>query len=280
LPWGAGPDHLPGAMIPHCLSPRAGTVYLGLVWMVLASPSRGADGTPPEDKSGLPAPALTEVWTPVPPVIAAPEGRPPADAIVLFDGRSLDAWESVKGGPARWLIEGGALVIKPKSGSIRTKTAFGDLQLHLEFRTPAVVEGEGQRRGNSGIFFMGLYELQILDSYDNKTYVNGQAASIYKQRAPLVNASRSPGEWQSYDVIWVAPRFTKDERMDSPARITVFHNGVLVHHNVAIKGGTAFRGPPAYQVHASRLPLELQDHKNPTAFRNIWVRELALPRGA
>lgn len=230
---------------------------------------------------GLPPPELTEVWTPVPPVISAPANGVPSDAIVLFDGKNLDAWESLKketlGQPAPWALEGDAFVVVPKSGDIRTKASFGDIQLHIEWRSPAKVVGESQGRGNSGVFFMGQYELQVLDSYDNKTYTNGQAASIYKQHIPLVNASRGPGEWQTYDVVFIAPRFNADGTLRSPARATVFHNGVLVQYNVEIQGATAWRGKPAYKAHAPKLPLSLQDHGNPVAFRNIWVREISLP---
>lgn len=227
----------------------------------------------------LPPPEATEVWTPVPPVVAAPAGGVPSDAIVLFDGTNLDAWESAKPerGPATWTIEDDAMVVAPKTGDIRTKAAFGDIQLHIEFRTPAAISGKGQGRGNSGIFFMGLYEFQVLDSYENPTYANGQAASVYKQYSPLVNASRPPGEWQTYDVIFIAPRFSADGKLESPARITAFHNGVLVQHDVALRGGTVFRGEPSYKPHAAKLPLSLQDHRNPVAFRNIWVRELSFP---
>jgi hypothetical protein len=160
---------------------------------------------------------------------------------------------------------------------VQTKQAFGDVQLHLEFRTPAKVVGDGQGRGNSGIYFMGLYELQILDSWQNPTYANGQAASIYKQIPPLVNASRQPGDWQSYDVVFIAPRFAADGKLLRPARMTAFHNGVLVQHDVTLRGPTVFRGEPKYSPHAAKLPLLLQDHRNPVAFRNIWVRELSLP---
>ncbi len=226
----------------------------------------------------LPPPELTEIWTPVPPVVSAPANGLPSDAIVLFNGKNLDAWESVKGGPAPWILEGGNLVVTPKSGYIQSKAAFGDSQVHLEFRTPAEVKGDSQGRGNSGVFLMGLYEVQILDSYKNPTYVNGQAGSVYKQHIPLVNASRPPGEWQSYDIVFVAPRFGPTGVVDTPARVTVFHNGVLVLHDVEIKGATTYRGYPAYAPHAAKLPLQLQDHSNPLAFRNIWVRELALPR--
>ena len=227
----------------------------------------------------LPPASATEVWTPIPAVITAPASGIPSDAIVLFDGKSLSAWESAKtpGTPAPWKIEGDALVCAPKSGSIRTKAAFGDIQLHVEFRTPAEVKGDSQGRGNSGVFFMGLYELQVLDSYNNPTYVNGQAGAIYKQHIPLVNASRKPGEWQTYDAVWIAPRFAADGQLVSPGRATVFHNGVLVQHDVFLRGPTTHRGTPPYKAHAPKLPLELQDHNNLTAFRNIWVREIALP---
>jgi hypothetical protein len=232
---------------------------------------------PAKSEENLPPPEATEYWEPVPPVVAAPAGGIPSDAIVLFNGQGLGAWESVKGGAAPWTAEGDAVVVKPKSGNIRTKQGFGDVQLHVEFRTPAVVEGKSQGRGNSGIFLMGLYEVQVLDSYNNATYVNGQAGSIYKQHPPLVNASRGPGEWQAYDIVFVAPRFAADGKLLSPARATVFHNGVLVQHDVIIRGPTVYRGQPAYAPHAAKLPIELQDHNNVTAFRNIWVREITLP---
>jgi hypothetical protein len=227
----------------------------------------------------LPPPELTEVWTPVPPVISAPVQGVPSDAIVLFDGKSLDAWVPIRAGEPTWKIEDGFMVVvpNPKPCDVQTRQAFGDVQLHLEFRTPAKVVGDGQGRGNSGIYFMGLYELQILDSWQNPTYVNGQAASIYKQIPPLVNASRPPGEWQSYDVVFIAPRFAADGKLLRPARITAFHNGVLVQHDVTLRGPTVFRGEPKYSPHAAKLPLLLQDHRNPVAFRNIWVRELSLP---
>ncbi|MBI5692431.1 MAG: DUF1080 domain-containing protein [Verrucomicrobia bacterium] len=239
-----------------------------------APKKKAADPTPE-----LPPASATAVYEPVPVVVSAPPSAAPSDAVVLFDGKNLDAWITTKpdGGPAPWKLEGDAMVCVPKSGNIRTRQAFGDIQLHLEFRTPAVVSGEGQGRGNSGVFFMGIYELQILDSYNNPTYVNGQAGSIYKQYAPLVNASRPPGEWQSYDVVWVAPRFGPDGKVTRPARMTVFHNGVLVQHDAVLKGNTPNRGYPAYKAHADRLPLSLQDHNNTIAFRNIWVRELKLP---
>jgi Domain of Unknown Function (DUF1080) len=234
---------------------------------------------PPQDMKMTPED--TEVWKPVPPIVRAPAGGVPSDAIVLFDGRSVDAWLSAKNdGPVPWKMDDGALVVAPGSGDIRTKASFGDIQLHLEFRSPAPAEGTSQGRGNSGVFFMGLYELQILDSYDNPTYVNGQAGAAYKQTAPLVNASRPPGEWQTYDAVWSAPRFAADGRLLRPARLTLFHNGVLVQNNTAYWGPTMNRGKAAYFPHPARLPLVLQEHHNPVAFRNIWIRELALPDGS
>lgn len=242
--------------------------------------SAAASTTAAED--ALPAPELTEVWTPVPPIVSAPASGIPSDAIVLFDGKNLDEWESVRPGGGAWKIEGDAMVVIPTKAPAptvdqQTKRAFGDVQLHLEFRTPAKVEGKGQGRGNSGVFFMGQYELQVLDSYDNTTYSNGQVASIYKQHVPLANPSRPPGEWQTYDVVFIAPRFAADGSLLSPARLTALLNGVLVQYDVEIKGATAYRGPPKYQAHPAKLPLSLQDHRNPTAFRNIWIREIALP---
>ena len=173
--------------------------------------------------------------------------------------------------------EDGAMVVAPKTGYIRTKQSFGDIQLHLEFRTPSVVKGTSQGRGNSGVFFMGLYEVQVLDSFNNKTYVNGQVGAVYKQHVPLVNASRGPGEWQTYDIVFLAPTFLANGVVDRPARVTVFHNGVIVQHDVEIKGETAHRGYPFYHPHAAKLPLQLQDHGDLVAYRNIWVRELSIP---
>lgn len=231
--------------------------------------------------------AATEVWSPVPPIVYAPANGVPSDAIVLFDGTNLDAWEPARTDGHPWKIEDGVMVVVPTltgpTCDQRTKRVFGDVQLHLEFCEPAAVKGDGQDRGNSGVFFMGLYELQILDSVNNPTYVNGQNAAVYKEHAPLVNASRPPGEWQTYDVIFIAPRFAPDGTLRSPARMTVFHNGVLVQYDFVLTGPTP-NGPtfnratlPTYQAHADKLPLLLQDHRSPVAFRNIWIRELTLP---
>jgi len=263
-----GPPCLPTARIMHQ------TKWL----LVFALFNHAAAAAPVAEK--LPAASLTELWQPVPAVVASPAGRPPGDAIMLFDGQGTEAWSSVKGGAVPWRIEEGALVVEPKTGDIRTNATFGDIQLHLEFRTPAKRESKGQGRGNSGVFFMGRYELQILDSVDNPTYVNGQGGAIYKQHPPLVNASRPGGEWQTYDVVWIAPRFAADGKLTSPARMTVFLNGVLVQHDSVLTGPTLYRGAPQYVAHEPEGPLTLQDHQNPTAFRNIWVRKLVLPPGS
>lgn len=220
-------------------------------------------------------PQATEQWQPVPPTIGAPVGEPPSDAVKLFDGTDSREWQTAQGKSVEWKVVDGALIVGPGSGDIQTRRAFGDMQLHLEYRVPDGFE-KGQDRGNSGVFFMGLYELQILDSYDNHTYVNGQAASIYKQHAPLVNASRPPGQWQTYDVLFHAPRFVADGTV-IPARMTVLHNGVLVQDHVALRGATVYRGEPSYTPHANQLPLSLQDHRSRVSFKNIWARPLPPP---
>jgi hypothetical protein len=220
-------------------------------------------------------PKLTEVWEPVPRVVTPGRGNAaPSDALVLFEGKDLSQWESVSGGPAKWTIGDAAFTVVRGTGDIRTKRAFGDCQLHIEWRTPAEVAGAGQARGNSGVYLQGRYEVQVLDSYNNATYVNGQAASVYKQYIPLVNASLKPGEWQTYDIFFRAPRFSENGTLDKPAYITVVHNGVLVQDHVQIKGATVYRGPPSYAKHDAKEPLVLQDHDNPVIYRNIWVREL------
>ncbi|MBX3238840.1 MAG: DUF1080 domain-containing protein [Chitinophagaceae bacterium] len=220
---------------------------------------------------------LTEYWDPAVRIISPGKtnAEAPSDAIVLFDGKDASKWKSQKDdGPVKWQVADGAMTVVKGTGGIVTKEGFGDCQLHIEWRTPAEVKGEGQGRGNSGIFFMGKYELQVLDNYNNRTYSNGQAASIYKQTPPLVNASRGPGEWQTYDIIFTAPIFAEDGSVKSPARITVFHNGVLVQNNTTIWGGTQYIGTPLYEKHGAKEPIILQDHGDPVSFRNIWIRPL------
>jgi hypothetical protein len=201
-------------------------------------------------------------------------GPPPSDAIVLFDGKDLSQWQSEKdGSAAKWTVQDGVMTAN-KTGSIVTKQGFGDCQLHIEWATPEVVEGSGQDRGNSGVFLQGRYEIQVLDSYNNLTYFHGQAGAVYKQHAPLVNASRKPGEWQSYDIIFHAPRFDDKGNVTCHGTVTVLHNGVLVQDNAEILGATSHVGYPKYAAHSLKEPLILQDHNNPIRYRNIWVREL------
>ena len=218
-------------------------------------------------------PEDTEVWSPVPrKVTPGTAATAPSDAIVLFDGKNLDAWTNDKGEKAHWTIADNAMTVT-KGGGIKTKQQFGSFQLHIEFRTPAKVVGEGQGRGNSGIFMQETYELQVLDSYESKTYSNGQAGSFYKQRIPLVNPTKGPGEWQVYDVIWTAPVFNADGILISKARGTVLLNGVVVQNNVELDGPTEYIGIPKYVAHGKKS-IALQDHGNPVSFRNIWIREL------
>jgi hypothetical protein len=200
---------------------------------------------------------------------------PPSDAVVLFDGRDLAAWTSVaSGGAAPWKVEHGYVEVVPKSGDIQTRAELGDCQLHLEFATPSEVSGSSQGRGNSGVFLMGRYEIQVLDCYDNPTYADGTTGAIYGQYPPLVNACRPPGEWQSYDVLWIAPRF-ENGRLVSPPRCTVIHNGVVVQYHRELIGPTTHRQVAAWEAHPPQGPLRLQDHNNTTRFRNIWYRPLA-----
>ena len=230
-------------------------------------------------------PQDTEVYTPVPPVITpgATPTAPPSDAIVLFDGKNLNEWVNTRDkAPAGWTVANGLMTVEKKAGNIETKRSFKNYQLHLEWRVPKDVTGTGQGRGNSGVFLASTgpadagYELQIMDSYNNPTYVNGQAASIYKQSAPLVNAMRPDGEWQTYDVVWTAPTFSADGSLKTPARVTAFHNGALVQNNYVLTGETLYIGKPYYKPYTS-APIKLQAHGDPSpplSFRNIWVREL------
>ena len=215
---------------------------------------------------------------PMPPVVdPGPAGDPvpaPSDAVILFDGKNLSQWTDGKGQPARWKIENGHMEVVAKTGAIRTKLSFGDCQLHVEWASPVVVKGESQERGNSGVFLMNIYEVQVLDCYNNKTYADGMTASLYAQYPPIVNACRPPGEWQTYDIIFKRPRFDDSGELTSPAWFTVFHNNILVHDNAELIGPTTHKARPPYKAHADRLPISLQDHGNPVRFRNIWIRDL------
>jgi len=224
----------------------------------------------------------TEIWDPEVPMVqpASKIGDPPADAIILFDGTDINKeWEeATRGGirPATWVIKDGAMVSVKGSGSLKTKRVFNDFQLHVEWKTPSEITGSSQGRGNSGVYLQDLYEVQILDSWHNRTYRNGQAGSIYKQYAPLVNASRKPGEWQTYDIVYTAPRFRKDSTSYfTPPRVTIFHNGILIQNNVILRGPTTYVGIPEYIIRKHGAgSIQLQQHGNPVAFRNIWIREL------
>ena len=238
---------------------------------VAASMSAGAQVSTqwPQHSMDRPRPPIVKPG----PFVAAP---PPADAIVLFDGKSLANWRSSDSthGPAKWTVAGGYMEVASGTGDIETRDGFGDCQLHIEWRTPTPPKGESQERGNSGVYLMATYEVQVLDSYDNVTYADGQAAAVYGQFPPLVNASRPPGEWQSYDIVWHRPHFDAEGRLVSPARITVFHNGLLAQDNVILSGPTANKRRPPYRAHADALPLLLQNHGNPVRFRNIWISKL------
>jgi len=243
-------------------------------------------------------PEDTEVWEPKPKVVTPGElpGAPPSDAVVLFDGSDTDEWQkpqfngeslSARGVASglssyiekdseaiEWKVKKGELEVKPRTGAIESKRKFGSCQLHIEWLSPVDQGKTGQGYSNSGIFFMSLYELQVLNSYKNETYSNGQAGSIYKQHPPLVNASKPPGEWQIYDIIFTAPTFDEIGNLVSPASVTAFHNGVLIQNNVTLKGPTVYIGPAHYSPHPEKLPLRLQDHGDKVRYRNIWIREL------
>jgi hypothetical protein len=244
-----------------------------------SSPGRETSAT------GKPKPEDTELWEPVPRVItpASDCGAPPSDAVVLFDGKNLDEWVASKDkSPAKWIVADGMITVNKSVGNIETRRSFLNYQLHIEWRVPGNVTGSSQARGNSGVFLAatgseaGGYELQVLDSYNNQTYVNGMAGSIYKQAIPLANPTRKPGEWQTYDVVWTAPMFNPDGTLKTPAYVTVFFNGVLVENHFELKGETRYVGQPYYKQHGI-APIMLQAHGDPSppiSFRNIWVREL------
>jgi hypothetical protein len=220
-------------------------------------------------------PTVTEVWDLKPKKVTpgTNPGEAPSDAIIIFDGKDLSKWSTLAGAEAKWDVKDGAFTVTKGTGDIKTKQAFGDIQLHIEWRAPSEIVGEGQGRGNSGIFLQERYELQVLDSYESITYSNGQAGSMYKQAIPLVNATRKPGEWQVYDVIYIAPKFGENGRVITPAAITVLHNGVLIQNHTTIIGPTEYKGFPVYQPHG-KASIKLQDHGNPVSYRNVWIREL------
>lgn len=248
---------------------RVGSILVACALFASTAVAQQGIGDWPQHSRERPLPPVV---TPGAPALPVP---PPADAIVLFDGSSLAKWEDGKGGPARWkLVAGGAMEVAPGTGGIQTRDGFGDVQLHVEWMTPNPPRGKDQDRGNSGVFLMGKYEVQVLDSYENVTYADGQAAAIYGQYPPLVNVSRKPGEWQSYDIVFHRPHFDAAGKLLKPARFTVFHNGVLVQDDVEPVGPTANGRRPPYEAGPDRLPLGLQDHEHPVRFRNIWIRDL------
>jgi hypothetical protein len=243
---------------------RANRTSAAAVLAVLAAVGVGTALQFREYKSGVvwPEPAV------ITPAAADKPGDPPSDAVVLFDGKSLDKWTNGD----KWEIKDGVATVK--GGDITTKDKFGDYQLHLEFATPAVVKGKGQGRGNSGVFLANRYEVQILDSFENETYFDGQCGSLYKQTPPMVNACRKPGEWQTYDILFTAPRFADDGKVKTPGYVTLLHNGVAVQNHFELQGGTYFDKPASYEKHGEKEPIRLQNHGDPVKFRNIWIREL------
>ncbi len=263
-------------LISAMKTPHSHTLCM-IVAVALAVPLVAQEKPKPED---------TEVWQPEPKIVTpgSIDSAPPSDAIVLFDGKNQDEWVSAQDHtPAQWVVHDGILTVsKAGVGNIETKRTFKDYQLHIEWRIPENITGSGQARGNSGVFLASTgpgdagYELQVLDSYNNKTYVNGQAGSIYKESAPLVNPNRKPGEWQSYDVVWTAPTFNEDGTLKTPAYVTAFLNGVLVQNHFELTGQTLYIGKPFYKKY-DKAPIKLQAHgdkSEPLSFRNIWVREL------
>ena len=244
-------------------------VPVALFLMTMSTTSSAqAQGKWPPNSMDRPRPPVVDPGPEHPPV------PPPADAIVLFDGKSLSAWAGDSGAPARWAVRDGYMEVAPGTGAIQTKRSFGSVQLHVEWAAPSPPKGEGQDRGNSGVFLMGHYEIQVLDTWHNLTYADGMAGAVYGQTPPLVNASRAPGQWQTYDIVFHRPAFDRSGKVVTPARVTVLQNGVLVQDNTEITGWTVHAEVAKYQPHADRLPLVLQDHAHPVRYRNIWVREL------
>lgn len=248
---------------------RANVLFATITFLGCANSQAQDTPTPPKWTH-----EMTEWYEPVPPVVTPGENRnAPSDALILFDGKDLSQWVGKGNSEPKWQVQDGIVTIAKGSGAISTRKSFGDMQLHLEWREPAEVVSKGQDRGNSGVIIQSRYELQILDSYNNPTYVNGQAGSLYKQTPPLVNAIRKPGEWNLYDILYTAPRFKENGSLFSPGRITVLLNGIAVQNNTEYKGNTPYVGLPSYKAH-DKAPLTLQDHGHPVSFRNIWIREL------
>ena len=245
----------------------------GLLGLTIAAQAPNADRAAELQKWGV-----HDETRPMPPVVdpgpAGPPAPVPSDAIVLFGGKDLSGWVTAKGAPAKWLVRDGYMEVVKGAGAIQTVRGFSDCQLHVEWSAPSPAVGTSQDRGISGVFLMNTYEVQVLDSYQSKTYADGMAASLYGQFPPLENATRKPGEWQTYDIIFRAPRFDQTGAVTSPARFTVIHNGVLVHDAQELVGPTAHKARPPYKAHADKLPLGLQDHGHPVRFRNVWIREL------
>jgi hypothetical protein len=242
-----------------------------VVLALLAAPALGAaqaSGQWPPNSPERPKPPIVD------PGPAHPASAPPSDAIVLFHGTDLSSWQMRDSTPARWTVRDGYVEVAPGTGTMLTRRGFGDVQLHIEWATPNPPHGESQERGNSGVFLMGLYEIQVLDGFQNVTYADGYQGAVYGQTPPLVNASRPPGEWQTYDIVFRRPRFGPGGTVVRPARVTVLHNGVLVQDNTEITGRTVHNAVAHYTPHPDRLPLALQDHENPVRYRNIWIREL------
>lgn len=252
--------------------------FLSMVFIMIGISVGQKNSAMSEDTKSEQQWKIHDLDRPLPPVVdPGPAGDPvpaPSDATVLFDGSDLSQWAGSKGEPARWKVENGYMEVVKKTGSIRTVRGFGDCQLHIEWSAPLPATGEGQDRGNSGVFLMDKYEVQVLDCHKNKTYADGMTAAVYGQYPPLVNACRPPGEWQTYDIIFRRPHFAEDGSLVRPALMTVFHNGILVQDNVELMGPTANKKREAYKAHADKLPLSLQDHGNSVRYRNIWIREL------
>jgi hypothetical protein len=256
------------------VKPLASLAFLAVVWLAAAPPAHAQTHVDPHYP-------IHDRNRPQPPVVdagsastQATPGRAPSDAVILFDGHDLARWQQQDGAAPKWKLGDGYFEVMPGSGQLYTRAAFGDCQLHVEFAEPEPPKGDDQNRGNSGVFLHGLYEVQVLDSYQSPTYPDGQAAALYGQFPPLVNASRAPGLWQSYDIVFHGPRFDAAGHLTRPARMTVLHNGVLVQDDAELTGPTGHHQRPPYSAQAEKLPLALQDHGAPVRYRNIWIREL------